>query len=273
DVMWVVDGTWERVFTALLAQADAEGDLDWVVAVDSTIVRAHQHAAGARQKGPRQASRSTMPSKRSRGKLTTKVHLAADGRRRPLTFALTSRQAGNAPALEQIMAQIRAPRLVGRPRSTPAAVLADKAYSSHAIRRHQRRRGIRTVIWQPADQAAHRKRPRRPGRPPQAARPTRPPTASGPADPAAALPSSTATPTNNATPSNAAPTNSSSGAARPPTPTRPPPSTSPDSTPQPSSPGPQDDPKETHRDRLSPCAGSRLFEAARAGAQSKLKPA
>ncbi|GAA1500530.1 IS5 family transposase [Streptomyces bangladeshensis] len=59
---WAADGTWEKVFTALLAQADAEGDLDWVVAVDSTIVRAHQHAAGARQKGPRPASRQTMPS-------------------------------------------------------------------------------------------------------------------------------------------------------------------------------------------------------------------
>lgn len=60
--MWAVDGTWERVFTALLAEADAEGDLDWVVAVDSTIVRAHQHAAGARPKGPLPASRTTMPS-------------------------------------------------------------------------------------------------------------------------------------------------------------------------------------------------------------------
>lgn len=59
---WAADGTWEKVFTALLAQADAEGDLDWIVAVDSTIVRAHQHAAGARQKGPRPASRTTMPS-------------------------------------------------------------------------------------------------------------------------------------------------------------------------------------------------------------------
>lgn len=38
------DGTWTKVFTALLAQADAEGDLDRVVAVDSTNVRAHQHA-------------------------------------------------------------------------------------------------------------------------------------------------------------------------------------------------------------------------------------
>lgn len=60
--MWAIDGTWDRVFAALLAQADAEGDLDWVVAVDSTIVRAHQHAAGAREKGLRPASRPTMPS-------------------------------------------------------------------------------------------------------------------------------------------------------------------------------------------------------------------
>lgn len=49
---WATDGTWEKVFAALLAQADTEGNLDWVVSVDSTIVRAHQHAAGARQKGP-----------------------------------------------------------------------------------------------------------------------------------------------------------------------------------------------------------------------------
>lgn len=59
---WAADGTWEKVFTALLAQADTEGDLDWIVAVDSTIVRAHQHAAGARQKGLRPVSRTTMPS-------------------------------------------------------------------------------------------------------------------------------------------------------------------------------------------------------------------
>lgn len=32
--------------------ADTTGDLDWVVAIDSTIVRAHQHAAGAHTAGP-----------------------------------------------------------------------------------------------------------------------------------------------------------------------------------------------------------------------------
>lgn len=59
---WAANGIWEKVFTALLGQADAEGDLDWVVAVDSTVIRAHQHAAGARQKGPQSTSRMTMPS-------------------------------------------------------------------------------------------------------------------------------------------------------------------------------------------------------------------
>ncbi len=44
---YAADGTWDRVLTALLALADTTGNLDWVVSVDSTIVRAHQHAAGA----------------------------------------------------------------------------------------------------------------------------------------------------------------------------------------------------------------------------------
>jgi transposase len=32
--MWAVDGTWERVFTALVAQAGAEEDVSWAVSVD-----------------------------------------------------------------------------------------------------------------------------------------------------------------------------------------------------------------------------------------------
>jgi transposase len=38
------DGTWDEVLARLTAQADAAGVLDWSVAVDSTIARAHQHA-------------------------------------------------------------------------------------------------------------------------------------------------------------------------------------------------------------------------------------
>ncbi|MFI6657516.1 IS5 family transposase [Streptomyces sp. NPDC050523] len=164
---WAIDGTWERVFTALLAQADAEKNLDWVVAVDSTIVRAHQHAAGARSKGAHVREPADHALGRSRGGLTTKVHLAADGNCRPLAFVLSAGQAGDAPAFEQVMTTIRVPRPHGRPRVRPAVVLADKAYSSRAIREHLRRRGIRAVIPQPADQVANRKRRgRQGGRPP-----------------------------------------------------------------------------------------------------------
>ncbi|PJJ06475.1 DDE family transposase [Streptomyces sp. 2333.5] len=66
------------------------------------------------------------------------------------------------------MARIRIPRSgPGRPRTRPVTVLADRAYSSRAIRAHLRRRGIRAVIPQPADQIGHRLgRGRAGGRPP-----------------------------------------------------------------------------------------------------------
>jgi transposase len=49
---WRKAGVWDRVLAALQAQADARGELDWDLRfVDATIVRAHQHAAGARRTG------------------------------------------------------------------------------------------------------------------------------------------------------------------------------------------------------------------------------
>jgi len=38
------DGTWDVVLARLLSAAEAAGVIDWAVAVDSTIARAHQHA-------------------------------------------------------------------------------------------------------------------------------------------------------------------------------------------------------------------------------------
>ena len=43
---WADDGTYARLHQHLLGDADRVGELDWLVSVDSTIVRAHQHAAG-----------------------------------------------------------------------------------------------------------------------------------------------------------------------------------------------------------------------------------
>jgi transposase len=48
---WQRDGTWARILTGLQANADARGLITWDVSVDSTIARAHQHAAGASKKG------------------------------------------------------------------------------------------------------------------------------------------------------------------------------------------------------------------------------
>lgn len=46
-LQWSKDGTWDRVLAQLQADADANGDLDWAVSVDSTIARVHQHGATA----------------------------------------------------------------------------------------------------------------------------------------------------------------------------------------------------------------------------------
>ncbi|GFE08189.1 IS5 family transposase [Streptomyces caniferus] len=49
---WSADGTWERLLSLVQAAEDAEGRIDWDVPADSTAVRAHQHAAGARKVPP-----------------------------------------------------------------------------------------------------------------------------------------------------------------------------------------------------------------------------
>ncbi len=43
---FAVDGVWDQVLTVLLTEADAAGELNWAVSVDSTIARVHQHGVG-----------------------------------------------------------------------------------------------------------------------------------------------------------------------------------------------------------------------------------
>jgi transposase len=46
---WRWAGVWDQVLAAVQAQGDAEGRLDWSVHwLDGTVIRAHQHAAGAK---------------------------------------------------------------------------------------------------------------------------------------------------------------------------------------------------------------------------------
>ena len=46
---WSLDGSWDEILGRLRAGCDEAGGRDWTVSVDSTVVRAHQHAAGARR--------------------------------------------------------------------------------------------------------------------------------------------------------------------------------------------------------------------------------
>ncbi|MFI1721950.1 IS5 family transposase [Streptomyces sp. NPDC020489] len=177
---WSADGTWEMLLRRIQAEADAAGEIDWDVSVDSTSVRAHHHAAGARHAPPpaikggsAQAVRAARiwaelidrPAEgkggealgRSRGGFTTKIHLSADGRCRVLSLVITPGQCADCTQFEAVMDRICVPRLAcGRPRTKPDSVSADKGYSNRRTRRYLRRRGIRHVIPEKADQAANR---------------------------------------------------------------------------------------------------------------------
>ncbi|TFH98243.1 IS5 family transposase, partial [Micrococcus flavus] len=159
------EGTWDTVLATLTAAADAEGLIDWSVAVDSTIARAHQHAtnitrltgAGSNYRNLREEP-ADHGIGRSRGGLSTKIHQLVDGAGLPLVSLITPGQAGDSPMLLPLLEQLRVTRPAGRPRTRPEAVLGDKAYSSRAIRTHLRSRRIRAVIPEPADQRGHRRR-------------------------------------------------------------------------------------------------------------------
>ncbi|TNY37722.1 transposase [Thermomonospora catenispora] len=85
----------------------------------------------------------------------------------PLPPAVTADQRADAPRFEAVTAGTGVARIrPGRPRTRPDRVRADEAYSSRAIRAHLRRRGIAATIPVPADQARHRRRSSRGGRPP-----------------------------------------------------------------------------------------------------------
>jgi hypothetical protein len=95
---------------------------------------------------------------RSRGGLTSKVHLAADRRCRPLSFVLTAGQAADSPQFIPVLEKVRVRGPVGRPRTRPDAVAGDKAYASRGNRAYLRKRQIKAVIPEKKDQAANRKR-------------------------------------------------------------------------------------------------------------------
>jgi transposase len=96
------------------------------------------------------------------------LHLAFEGRGRPLAVCLTEGQRHESTQLEAVLDAIRVPRRRGRPRKRPDVMALDKGYSYPKCRRLLRRRGIRHVIPERKDQREQRQaKGYRGGRPPR----------------------------------------------------------------------------------------------------------
>ena len=139
---WQRAGVWQRILEALQCAADRRMRLEWSVHfVDSTIVRAHQHAAGAR------GGQADQALGRSRGGFSTKLHVRADRRGKPLVLLLTAGERHDQTMFRSLLEQGRVRRDGrGRPRQCPRRIVGDKGYSSRRIRQWLRRHGIRSTI-------------------------------------------------------------------------------------------------------------------------------
>lgn len=105
---------------------------------------------------------------RSWGGFTSKIHLRADGRCRPLSLVVTPGQRADCTQFESVLEKIRVPRPgPGRPGKKPDSLAADKAYSNGPVRDYLRRRGVRHTIPEKTDsQDARLRKGSGGGRPP-----------------------------------------------------------------------------------------------------------
>lgn len=123
---WSKKGVWEKIFQVLSEDADNE-----YIMIDATIVRAHQHSAGAKGTSAEEENIG-----RSAGGLSTKIHTVTDALGNPIRFFLTPGQACDLDGADVLLPQIEA-----------EAVLADKAYDAQErVIEPLKQRGIEVVI-------------------------------------------------------------------------------------------------------------------------------
>ena len=125
---WSKIGVWDAAFETL-ASFGPPGDKEH--AIDFTIVRAHQHAAGVKG-GTYQEALG-----RSRGGFSTKIHLRTNAEGNPLTFDVTGGEAHEVKGYDALMELHDI---------NPDKLLGDKGYDSDDIRNDLANRGIEPVI-------------------------------------------------------------------------------------------------------------------------------
>jgi transposase len=118
---WERRGIWRQLWERLQTQ---ECPLTRHLFIDATIVRAHQHAAGALKKNGGQAAQALG---RSRGGLSTKIHAGCRDERTGVAIVLTAGHCHESPVFEMVLTQV--------PPAPPLThAIMDKGYDSHGIR-------------------------------------------------------------------------------------------------------------------------------------------
>ena len=111
-VRWRRAGVWESIMAALTAAPNAA-----VQMIDTSMVRVHQHATCIADSGSQAVGRS-------RGGLTSKLHVVVDGKGRPLRLGITAGQTHDNRLCSALLTGL-APRTM---------VLADRGYDAGWIR-------------------------------------------------------------------------------------------------------------------------------------------
>ncbi|MEO1211863.1 MAG: IS5 family transposase [Cyanobacteria bacterium J06638_20] len=114
---WTLAGLWEDIMEALNRSGAVPDALQMI---DSTVVRAHHQAAGAKRGTPRQGLG------RSRGGFTTKIHLLVNAHGLPMRTEITPGQTSDYLGFDLVMADNL---------PTPSVLLADRGYDADSIRR------------------------------------------------------------------------------------------------------------------------------------------
>ena len=120
---WCKKGVWQRILAVV-----QDADLEWLM-LDSTVIRAHQHAAGMNGGDNDQALG------RSRGGFGTKIHVAVDALGNPVSIHVSPGQDADITHAEALLAD-----------HEPQAVLGDKGYDSDAFVATVESRGAQAVI-------------------------------------------------------------------------------------------------------------------------------
>jgi transposase len=158
---WRCDGTWDCILAYAQIRSDAVGEVVCEVSIAAappapiSMLAAHGVGpTGPTQEGVQHPADEGL--ERSLGRLTTKFHLACDGKGRPLSSVITPGHRHDSTQLEPLLdgIRVRRPGRRGRPRTRPTRRIADKGYSYPRCRRRQRQ--VAHTIPQRSDQRARR---------------------------------------------------------------------------------------------------------------------